>query len=181
MVKYNWIVNLDADEFLEHPWKDEGINLKESIKRIHNRGYNIIGCNLYNFYTHEDDIEGDPRLIKQCKRMTHVGPKTMMRIFKRDDKFSVSGSGGHVLYGNGSKIKMSNISFMLKHYPLRGTNHYKRKVIKERLPIYASSEKARGWHVQYNKKYQDLIPSEKDLLHYDRDSVYKMYLKISGL
>ena len=40
--------------------------------------------------------------------------------------------------------------FILRHYPIRGETHGRRKVLGERLPRYDAAERADGFHVQYN-------------------------------
>src|SRR5262249_35286669 len=42
------------------------------------------------------------------------------------------------------------IRFILRHYPIRSQAHGMRKVFLQRRPRFLSSERERGWHVQYD-------------------------------
>jgi hypothetical protein len=56
-------------------------------------------------------------------------------------------SGGHEASFPDRRI--CPLPFILRHYPIRGETHGRRKIDRERLPRFDSMELLRGWHVQY--------------------------------
>jgi hypothetical protein len=57
------------------------------------------------------------------------------------------------LFGEGARFpgrRVFPVSFILRHYPIRGETHGRKKVLAERLPRYDAAERQDGWHVQYN-------------------------------
>ena len=56
-------------------------------------------------------------------------------------------------FGEGARFpnrRVFPVPFILRHYPIRGETHGRRKVLAERLPRYDAAERDDGWHVQYN-------------------------------
>ena len=62
--------------------------------------------------------------------------------------FDLLSSGGHEIAFEGRRV--FPLRFLLRHYPIRSQAHGERKVFRERRPRFDASERARGWHVQYD-------------------------------
>jgi glycosyltransferase involved in cell wall biosynthesis len=146
-----WIILANADEFRESPWP--GLTLAEAIGRVDAMGYNAIDHELFNFRPVDDSfVPGtDPRL-----HMRHYEPvdlpdpdsvqlKTWKQGYARVD---LASTGGHLVAFPGRRV--CPVKFTLRHYPIRGETHGRRKVFAERFPRFDPAERARGWHVQYD-------------------------------
>jgi hypothetical protein len=72
-----------------------------------------------------------------------------IRCWKKTSAVDLASSGGHEARFENRRV--FPIRFLLRHYPIRGQAHGERKVFVERQPRFAGEERARGWHVQYEK------------------------------
>lgn len=57
--------------------------------------------------------------------------------------------GGHQALFAGRKVYPEK--FLIKHYPIRSQQHGERKIFQERIPRYTDAERAKNWHVQYDR------------------------------
>ena len=146
----DWYLHADADEFRESPW--EGLSLSQAIRKADASGWSAIHYSLYNFRPIDDSfVRGsDPR---ECLTAYEPGEwfdtiqiKTWKNPGQRVDLVS---TGGHSVAFPGRKV--CPVPFVLRHYPIRGETHGRRKVMAERLGRFAPEEKAKGWHVQYDE------------------------------
>src|SRR4051812_16451552 len=146
----DWYLFTNADEFRESPWP--GVDLREAIARVDAAGYNAISFELLNFrpvddrFRPGDDVRealtgyepGDAFDALQVKGWKHDG--------RRPDLVS---NAGHDVRIAGRRV--FPVPFLLRHYPIRGESHGRRKVLAERLPRFAAEERAVGMHVQYDE------------------------------
>jgi hypothetical protein len=145
----DWYLFVNADEFREAPWP--GVTLAEGLREVDELGYSAINFELFNFRPIDDGyVPGeDPRIhlrhyeppgrhdLLQVKAWKHQpGPVDLVH------------HGGHDLLFDGKRV--FPVPFLLRHYPIRSSEHGRRKVLAERLPRFAAEERAGGWHVQYD-------------------------------
>jgi hypothetical protein len=83
----------------------------------------------------------------------------------------LASSGGHEAKFVGRRV--FPLRFISRHYPIRSQAHGERKVFEERQHRYLPSERAHGWHVQYDsaKPGGSFIAEPSTLLRYDADAV----------
>jgi hypothetical protein len=150
----DWFIHHDADEFRESPWKGE--TLQETFGRIDAAGYNAIDFEVFDFRP----TTADPTRAKSIRtRMQYYEParsfdRLQIKCWKKTDQPVVlTRSGGHNAEFEGRRI--FPVRFLLRHYSIRGQAHGERKVFKERLAVYDPSERANGWHVQYDDLTED--------------------------
>jgi uncharacterized coiled-coil protein SlyX len=145
----HWFIHHDADEFRESPWKDR--TLAQAIRMVDRFGYNAVDFQVFNFWpTHEGFQPGDdPRKAFPSYAPGESFNKIQVRCWKKTPgHVDIASTGGHdAAFPN---RKVFPIRFILRHYPIRGQHHGERKVFAERRGRFVASERARGWHVQYD-------------------------------
>jgi hypothetical protein len=149
-----WFIHNDADEFRESPWA--GVRLLDAIQRVDTAGYNAIDSARFDFWpVHDRFKSGDD--VRDTFRFCEPAPLTdrlQIRCWKRfDGAVDLASSGGHEVHFPGRKV--FPIRFIVRHYPVRSQAHGERKVFVERRARYLQSERAQGWHVQYDAFVED--------------------------
>jgi GT2 family glycosyltransferase/glycosyltransferase involved in cell wall biosynthesis/SAM-dependent methyltransferase/Tfp pilus assembly protein PilF len=168
-----WYIHADADEFRESPWP--GLTLAEAIRRVDLLGYTAINFELLNFRP-TDDCFGpgtDVRAHLTHYERTEVFNAVQIKAWKNTgQRVSLADSGGHSVEFPGRKV--FPIAFVLRHYPIRGETHGRKKVFRERLPRFAPEERADGWHLQYNDLTESgtsFLRDPSNLFRYDANEV----------
>jgi hypothetical protein len=166
----SWFVHHDADEFRESPWPH--LSLRHAIQRVDALGFNAIDFASLDFWPSDADLPRDDvrqrfPFYSRGARYDHL----QVRCWKKAPDVDLVSSGGHEARFAGRKI--FPLRFLLRHYPIRGQAHGERKVFGERRDRYLETERARGWHVQYDA-FQEGDPFVRDarlLTRYDPDAV----------
>lgn len=156
----DWYLHVDADEFRESPW--EGLTLSQAIRKAESEGYSAINYELYNFRPTGDDFPrgGDPRRF-----LTHWEPgdwfdSVQIKTWKHPGtRVDLANTGGHNVQFPGRKV--CPVPFILRHYPIRGEEHGRRKIFGERFGRFSEAERAQGWHIQY----EEYRSGKKSFLH----------------
>lgn len=167
----DWFINADADEFRESPWPH--LSLRDAIRLVDRLGWNAIDFEVLNFWpTHDGFRPGDdPRQVfrgferaPDCDRLQIRGWK------KTGGPVDLVSTAGHE--ARFPERRVFPIRFPLRHYPIRSQAHGERKIFRERLPRFASTERERGWHVQYDDvgEGQSLLRDAARLTPYDADA-----------
>ena len=144
-----WFLHVDADEFRESPWP--GMTLADAIRKVEALGYNAINFDLYNFRPTDDEfVPGKD--VRQHITMYQPGElfdAVQIKAWKNPGApAQLVNNGGHSVAI--PQRRVCPINFILRHYPIRGETHGRRKVYLDRLPRFAKEEVAINWHVQYN-------------------------------
>jgi hypothetical protein len=164
----DWFIHHDADEFREAPWAD--MSLAQAIERVDREGYSAIDFALLDFRpTHDRFAPGDD--VRSS--FPWYGPaaewnRPQVRCWKKClQGVDLVGSGGHDVAFADRRVYPRR--FILRHYPIRGTVHGRRKVFDERVPRFPSGERRLGWHVQYDglRREDSFISSASDMKQYD--------------
>ncbi len=146
----DWLIHHDADEIRESPWP--GLTLKEAIRWVDKLGYNCIDFQVLNFRPVDDNFQrgDDPRnYFTLFENIDHFD-KVQLKCWKvSKTPASLVPSGGHEVRFEGRRV--FPISFLLRHYPIRGQRHGLKKVFAERKNRFLESERSKGWHVQYDQ------------------------------
>lgn len=142
----DWFINHDADEFRESPWL--GVSLADALRRVDAAGFNAVDFALFDFWQAAVGREGGGQ------GEGHYSPgatynSIQVRCWKRcPTPVDLVTSAGHDVQFPGRKT--FPLRFVLKHYPIRSAEHAARKIWHERIPRFDRSERAKGWHVQYD-------------------------------
>ena len=145
----DWFISHDADEFRESPWSH--LNLRQGIELVDRLGFNAIDFQVLNFWPTHDDLPpgGDVREAFHHYAVGDPWDKLQVKCWKNTGQaVDVVSTAGHEARFAGRRI--FPIRFLLRHYSIRSQAHGTRKVFEQRLPRFASEERARGWHVQYD-------------------------------
>jgi hypothetical protein len=74
--------------------------------------------------------------------------------------------------------------FLLKHYPIRSHAHGERKVLRERIARWNQTERALGWHQQYDDMChtRQFVRRAGGLIEFDARAFHERYLleRLSG-
>lgn len=144
---YDWYLHVDADEIRYAPWPR--CSLLEGIDRVDAAGYNLINFKLFNFRPTEDTLAGSD--FESSLTLYSAGERfnqRQVKAWKACPEFDIATLGGHQIMVPNARVFPTR--FILKHYPVRGLEHARRKIIAERKARFSQSERQRGWHMQYD-------------------------------
>jgi hypothetical protein len=151
----DWVIHHDADEIHDSPWA--GVSKRQALWALQQWGFNCADHTVVEFrpvadtWQPKDDLDSSFEWFEFGPAEGHF---TMQRAW-RPQEMAVSNleSGGHTVDFPAKKI--FPYKFPLRHYPLRSTDHARRKLFEERRPRWSPEERARGWHVQYDHLSED--------------------------
>ena len=137
---YKWVIRSDADE----DWHSVAEHIYKADR---------LGCNVVNFriaqYKPCNELSAffvtDQQVKTEYCDDIHLEPdgNSYERAYKLDANFNLGG-GGHVILREGKKTYQACYAF--KHYPFKD----KSSIVKKSQRKVNESEKAKGWHIQYN-------------------------------
>jgi glycosyl transferase family 2 len=167
----DWFLHHDADEFRETPWP--GIRLGDGIRWVDRLGYNCIDFRVFNFPPVDDTFAGgDPRAHFRYWSEAPEFDRSQLKCWKNDGgPVSLMPSGGHEVGIPNRRV--FPIPFLLRHYPIRGQAHGRRKVFSDRRGRFVDRERARQWHIQYDgiDESHDFLADPATLRPFDEDQV----------
>jgi hypothetical protein len=87
-----------------------------------------------------------------------------VKAWRNDGRRVVLSDGGHEVVFAGRRV--FPYKFLLKHYPIRSQLHGERKVHAERRSRWNPTERALGWHLQYDgvEQGQSFLRDPRDLM-----------------
>lgn len=154
-----WCMLHDADEIRRSPNGSNAagectsaISLAESFDAVNASGYNAVQFRAFTFYPIDNDYSGNPEQYFRHFAVDHIDTRQqhVKAWFQQPLLFvDLHSTGGHD--ANFARRRVHPTPFILKHYPIRSQQHGERKVLRERLPRYPDSERAKRWHVQYDE------------------------------
>jgi SEC-C motif-containing protein/glycosyl transferase family 2 len=170
----DWYVRADADEFRVGPWP--GLSHAEAITLVDALGYTAIQSRVLEFRPTDDTFTGgDPREHLHYHENPDYSNALWIKAWKQPPAGSpvlIAASGGHEADFLGRRI--CPVSFISLHFPMRSSEHARRKIYKERLERYPREEREMGWHTHWD----ELAGSEHSFLwdpstleRYDLDRV----------
>lgn len=149
-LKADWFIHHDADEIREGPWP--GLTLKEAIRRVDTLGYNCIDFRVFNFAPIDDGFKkgDDPyAYFASWEEAAHFDVLQLKAWKAGSMRVSLHREGGHDVRFEGRNV--FPVKFILRHYPIRGQSHGRKKVFEERKKRFLTSEHDKGWHIQYDQ------------------------------
>jgi hypothetical protein len=166
----DWFLHHDADEFRESPWSH--LRLKDAIQHVDSLGYNAIDFAGLDFWPVDERFHPGEDVRRALTSYTEPAAydRVQVRCWKRVPVVDLASTGGHEARFPGRRV--FPLRFVLRHYPIRGTAQAARKV-RERMTRTADSERARGWHRQYDALAESGLPfrDPSTLTPYDPDAV----------
>ena len=182
---YEWMMYVDPDEIRCSPWP--GITLSSAFAHAERLGYSAVDFTVADFrYAKGQHMTSAP-YESQMPRFEfglRHGHFIQIKAWRHFSGLPVAlyPSAGHDAHFASRRV--FPLKFLLKHYPLRGPEHARKKIYQDRFPRYDPKEIARGAHVQYNV-YRDREPegwNPNDLLLWD-DHFHSRYLleRLSGI
>jgi hypothetical protein len=168
----HWVLHHDADEFRESPWPN--LSLNAAIKKVDRLGFNAIDFQCLDFWPVHDGFRPgeDVREALTFYAAAASHDRLQIKCWKKTSlPVDLTSSGGHEVSFPGRLV--FPVRFLLRHYPIRGQAHGERKVFAERRLRFVDSERAKGWHVQYDgvQQGQSFIKDPSTLTRYDPDDV----------
>jgi hypothetical protein len=180
-ISADWYLFVNADEFREAPWPD--VTLADGLREVDELGYSAVNFELLNFRPTDDGyVAGeDPRRYLRHYEAPGRHDLLQVKAWKRQPAaVDLVHHGGHDVLFEGKRVYPA--PFLLRHYPIRSSEHGARKVLAERLPRFAAEERADGWHVQYDHYADDsnYLHDAAELTEWDPDRVRAQVLAASA-
>jgi hypothetical protein len=147
-IETDWFAIAGADQYLDCPWRNYD-EVVDEVSDIDAAGFNAIQFDMVNYLPHDDQfVSGDP--VDYFTQRDPVQNGFLCCMWKKSAAPSphLARAAAHDVDFDGRKI--SPLVFTLRHYPIRSQAHGTRKVFKERKARWSPSERAKGWHVQYD-------------------------------
>lgn len=171
-INADWYIFTNADEFREAPWPHT--MLAKGLRDVEELGYNAVNFELFDFRPVDDSFEPgeDPRRYLSFYQPPGSYDTLQVKAWQRQaTPVDIVTFGGHDLVFAGKRI--FPVPFILRHYPIRSSEHGRRKVMNERLPRFAPEERARNWHVQYDcyANGQGFLQDQRTMCQWNPDSV----------
>jgi 2-polyprenyl-3-methyl-5-hydroxy-6-metoxy-1,4-benzoquinol methylase len=181
----SWFVHIGADERRRPPWP--GVSLRSALAYVDRAGFNCVDhtclefCPIDEGFRAGDDVEDYFRHFEFGSRPGHFVHFTAWKSLGLPVELTAS-------YGHDTQFpgrRPFPYKFLNKHYPIRSTEHGRRKVFEERLPRYLPEEVARGLHSHYQglePEHPFVLPAHElrlfDGAAFDRDFLIE---RLSGI
>jgi hypothetical protein len=166
-----WFIHQDADEFRDSPWPH--LSLTQAVELVDRLGWNAIDFDVFDFVPPHDEHQAGDDLVASLRdyQPAALHDKVQVRCWKKTEHaVDLAASGGHDAQFPGRRV--FPIRFPMRHYPIRGAEHARRKILDERVPRFDPGERARGWHVQYDRfpAGDEALADSRPILSYDPDA-----------
>lgn len=166
------------------PWP--GVTLNEALAFVGAQGFNAIDLTVVDFRPTRDGYDGS---VQPAEFFTHFEFTSTFESYfvqikgwRTDESVRLT-DGGHSAEFEGRRI--FPFKFITKHHPLRSTAQGRKKVFQDRIARFTESERAMGWHIQYDEFTEDerFIWDGASLHRYAPEYFYTEYLVelISGI
>jgi Glycosyl transferase family 2 len=175
-----WFIHHDADEIRESPWP--GVSIADAIRWVDRLGYNCIDFRVVNFPPTDNGFRSglDPRTyFRYWEEPVRVDEVQIKAWKKGAAAISLAPFGGHEVRFRDRRV--FPIRFLLRHYPIRSQQHGERKVFADRRNRLLETERAKGWHVQYDSwKEGDSFLREPYRLQLFDDDELRLHLMLEN-
>jgi len=121
----DWVIRSDSDEFLESGVK--GMTLKDAIIQADAEGYNLIQCNVFDFYMTDDDKESATSIKEKIPYYTFRNDFNY-RAWKFFPAINVEWTSHLPVFPEGIKYKISPRKLLMRHYMYRSKEQAKKKI-----------------------------------------------------
>jgi glycosyltransferase involved in cell wall biosynthesis len=179
-ISADWFIHHDADEIRESPWP--GVSMRDAIRWVDRLGYNCVDFRVVNFPPIDNGFRrgDDPRTYFRYWEPPGEFDEVQIKAWKKGfPPISMFPFGGHEVRFRDRRV--FPIRFLLRHYPIRSQQHGERKVFAERKDRFLGTERAKGWHVQYDSwKEGDSFLGEPYHLHLFDDDRMRLDLLLEN-
>ena len=135
-LEHDWIIHLDADEWLHSP--RDGETLQQAISRLAAGGANAVNFEEFVF------LPLGPGLSADHYYFFAPAPQRLIRAWKHRCGFSNQTSGGHRLMGEGeTALQVAPENLVLRHRIVHNQRQARRKYLERR---FEAAELQQGWH-----------------------------------
>ena len=181
----SWCIHHDVDEAREPCWR--GVSLRDALYTVDEMGFNAVDHTVINFHPIDEGFAPGTRFDEYFRYWDFGGRPghfSQIKAWKRQSHpVRLAATGGHEVEFPGRRT--FPYKFLLRHYPVRSTEHGRRKIFAERLSRYSPDERRiRGWHSQYDHlgAGTKFLRSAADLHEFDRALFYDEFLveRLSG-
>lgn len=177
-----WMLLLDADEFLEAPARS--MSVREAIALESSRGFNLIQFDNFEFWPTEKDKDSNDKDIRRRIRHYSWNDNWQFKCFRNYPGTNIELSGGHLpIFPRGIRVNLSPNRFVKRHYMILSYKHGMRKVHEERLPRYSEDEKKRwGLHKysRFGREEEYFVIDSSRLTEYHEDGKWVLERKFDG-
>ena len=145
-----WFIHQDADEFRESPWPH--LSLADAVGLVDRLGWNAIDFEVFDFVPAGEDFLPGQDPVSTFRRYHPAAEydRLQIRCWKKTAApVDLTTTGGHEARFPGRRV--FPVRFPMRHYPIRSAAQGERKVFRDRKPRFDPEERARGWHVQYDR------------------------------
>ena len=166
-----WFIHQDADEFRESPWPH--LSLADAVGLVDRLGWNAIDFEVFDFVPAGEDLLPGQDPFSTFRRYHPAAEydRLQIRCWKKTGApVDLTTTGGHEARFPGRRV--FPVRFPMRHYPIRSAAQGERKVFRDRKPRFDPEERARGWHVQYDRfiEGQPVLPDPASALIFDADA-----------
>lgn len=168
----DWFIHHDADELRESPWPHSP--LARAVEQVDALGFNAIDFEVLDFRPIDNSFSAGDDLRRAFDYYEPPAPydRLQIRAWKKTAAtVDLVSSGGHEARFPGRDV--FPIRFVLRHYPVRSEAHGRRKIVEERRNRFIESERAKGWHVQYDDYDENIgvVRAPESLVAYDEAAI----------
>jgi len=122
----DWVILNASDELLESGIPNR--NLKDSIEQIDSEGFNLIQFDRFDFFMTDDDNESANTVKEKFRYYSYQGD-FVYRAWKYFPGIRNEDVAGHYpVFPDGHRYKIWPKKFVMRHYPIRSSNHAKQKI-----------------------------------------------------
>ncbi|MBI5105820.1 MAG: glycosyltransferase family 2 protein [Solirubrobacterales bacterium] len=173
-----WVMHMDADELRRTPW--DGVSLRDGLHHVHARGFTAVDFTSMVFVPVDDSFAPGGDLWTGFSHFEFGGRPghfIQVKAWNADaGAAEIAPSGGHEAVFPGRRV--FPYKFLQLHYPIRSQAHGERKVFADRAARWNAEERARGWHVQYDRYAPgtSFLRDPAELLEWDPATFGREYL-----
>ena len=184
-IEADWFVRRGADEVLMSPWPK--MSYRDGLYLVDQAGYNCVDHTVIEFHPIDDGFTAGAdheAYFRHFDFGTHFSHMQQRKAWKNyGQQISMVESAGHDMPFEGRRVYP--FKFLLKHYPVRSQKHGEKKVFRERKARWNPLERAKGWHVHYDKigKGHKFLRTASEQLLFDEEHFQQTYLveRLSGV
>ena len=179
----DWVIHHDADEIRQSSWA--GVRLSDALWAIDTWGFNCVDHTVIEFRPIDNRWELSDNVLAAfefCEFLPNGDRFLQLKAWKpQSQKVRITAHGGHAAEFEGRRV--FPYKFITRHYSIRSQIHGQRKVLKERQGRWSPTERAKGWHIQYDAydEQSSFLWDERDLFRFELLDEFFLIQRLSGV